>query len=64
MRFHVFDGFLDSLSYGLGFMGMLLELLLLVHDFVLVLLLLILLMLFRLGILIIFLMSALFFSLG
>jgi hypothetical protein len=47
MRFHVFDRFLDSFLAGSDeFMGMLLELLLLVHDFVLVMLLLVLLMLF------------------
>jgi hypothetical protein len=44
-------------------MGMLLELLLLVHNFVLVMLLLVLLMLFPLEILVIFLMIASFFSL-
>jgi hypothetical protein len=55
MRFCIIDGFLDSFSYGLGQVcGMLLELLLLIHDFVLVMLLLVLLMLFPLDILIIF----------
>jgi hypothetical protein len=47
MRFHLLDGFLDSLSYGLRRVhGHALELLLLIHDFMLVMLLLIHLMLF------------------
>jgi hypothetical protein len=65
MRFHLFYGFLDSLPCGLGRVhGHALELLLLVHDFFLVMLLLVLLMLFSLDILIIFLMIASFFSLS
>jgi hypothetical protein len=60
MRFHLFDGFLDSLSCGLGRVhGLLLEHLLLVHDFVLVMLLLVLFMLFPLEIIVIFLMITL-----
>jgi hypothetical protein len=64
MRFCLFDGFLDSffLRVRMSFVDMLLEVLLLVHDFVLVMLLLVLLILFPLEIFIIFLMIASFFS--
>jgi hypothetical protein len=52
MRFHLIDGFLAPCLAGWDeFMDMLLELLLLVHDFVLVMLLLVLLMLFSLELL-------------
>jgi hypothetical protein len=60
MRFLLIDGSLDS--FFLWVMDMLLELILLVHDFVLVMFLLVLLMLFPLEILITFLMIASYFD--
>jgi hypothetical protein len=65
MRFHLFDGFIDSFSYGLGRVREhAYRASLLVHDFALVMLLLVLLMLFPLEIFVVFLMIASFFYLS